>query len=85
MRLALALACGLASTASTASAGLAAGPDVAELETLVLSGELTPKAAIAEYCRGETADKTQDAFCSSPGEALRLLEDRLRSYREDAG
>lgn len=58
--------------------------DVSELEKSVLSGELSPQDAISAYCGGETGDKTQDAFCSCPEEALRLLEQRLKSYGIDA-
>lgn len=67
------------------SSGVAvAQTDVADLEARVLSGDLSPAAAIFEYCMGESLDKTQDAFCSSPDEALRLLEQRLNSHRIDA-
>ncbi|MEM5473339.1 hypothetical protein WNZ14_16535 [Hoeflea sp. AS60] len=54
---------------------------VTELEARVLSGEVTPEAAIIEYCEGETGGMTQDAFCSCPEEALRLLQERLKSHR----
>ena len=57
--------------------------DVSELERRVLSGELTPQDAISGYCGGDTRDKTQDAFCSCPEEALRLLERRLKIHRMD--
>jgi hypothetical protein len=62
----------------------AAGLDATDLETRVLTGETTPKAAITEYCLGESVDKNQDAFCSCPDEALRLLEQRLNLRRMDA-
>lgn len=58
--------------------------DVTELEQRVLSGELSPEAAISAYCEGDSRDKTQDAFCACPEEALRLLEQRLKSHRMDA-
>lgn len=58
--------------------------DVTELEQRVLSGEMSPEAAINAYCEGESRDKTQDAFCACPEEALRLLEQRLKTHRMDA-
>lgn len=58
--------------------------DVAELEKRVLSGEMSPEAAISVYCEGESRDKSQDAFCACPEEALRLLEQRLKTHRMDA-
>lgn len=58
--------------------------DVSELEKRVLSGDLSPEDAIIEYCEGNTGDKTQDAFCSCPEEALQLLQQRLKSHRMDA-
>lgn len=62
----------------------AAGSDTSELDARVLSGELSPEDAIAEYCKQETRDKTQDAFCSCPDDALRLLEQRLKSHGQNA-
>ena len=58
--------------------------DVAELERRVLSGEMSPEAAVSVYCEGESRDKSQDAFCACPEEALRLLEQRLKTHRMDA-
>lgn len=80
MKLTLVLACSGVCVSSMVSA---AGLDATELETRVLSGGVTPEAAIIEYCKGETLDKTQDAFCSSPDEALQLLEQRLHLHRMD--
>ena len=80
MKLAVALVC---SGACVSSMVAAAGLDATDLETRVLSGEVTPEAAIIEYCKGETLNKIQDAFCSSPDEALRLLQQRLDSHRMD--
>ena len=81
MKLISALAC---SGVCVSGLVFAAQLDVTELEDRVLSGEVTPQAAIMEYCGDETLDKTQDAFCSCPDEALRLLEQRLESHRMDA-
>ncbi|WP_339761976.1 hypothetical protein [uncultured Hoeflea sp.] len=80
MKLTLVLAC---SGACVSGLAAAAGLETSDLETRVLSGELTPESAIIEYCKGETLDKTQDAFCSSPDEALQLLEQRLHFHRMD--
>ncbi len=81
MKLNRAVACLAACLTSMAAA---AQTDVSELEARVLTGELSPEVAIAEYCEGDTLDKTQDAFCSCPEEALRLLEQRLKLHRMDA-
>ena len=79
MNVSLTLACsGACITSMVAAAGL----DATELEARVLSGEVTPEAAIIEYCKGETGGMTQDAFCSCPEEALRLLEERLNLHRQ---
>lgn len=80
MKLPLVLAC---SGACVSTLVAAAGLEATDLETRLLSGEVTPETAIIEYCKGETLDKTQDAFCSSPDEALQLLEQRLKLDRMD--
>jgi len=81
MKLNRAIACSAACVTSMAAV---AQTNVSELETRVLSGDLSPEAAIIEYCEGDTLDKTQDAFCACPEDALRLLEQRLKSHRMDA-
>ena len=73
-----------ASSMFAAGTVIVAAMDVGELETLVLSGEITPENAIAAYCEAESVDKTQDAFCACPEEALQVLKDRLKSARMDA-
>lgn len=80
MKATLALAC---SGACVTSMVAAAGLNVTELEARVLAGEVTPETAIMEYCKAEPLDMTQDAFCSCPDEALRLLKERLNLYRMD--
>ncbi|PHR22081.1 MAG: hypothetical protein COA37_12430 [Hoeflea sp.] len=74
----------LAQSDATERADVTALVDVTELEQRVLSGELSPEAAISAYCEGDSRDKTQDAFCACPEEALRLLEQRLKTHRMDA-
>ncbi|MDF1607191.1 hypothetical protein PZ897_03275 [Hoeflea sp. YIM 152468] len=75
----------VASSLWAAGAACAAGLDVADLETRVLSGEVTASAAIAEYCGGASTGMIQDAFCACPDDALRLLEERLNAHRLATG
>lgn len=74
----------LSSVAWITSIAAVAQTGVQELETRVLSGKLSAEAAISEYCSQESSGKSQDAFCSCPEEALRLLEERLKSHRTNS-
>ncbi|MEQ9021142.1 MAG: hypothetical protein RLN82_00090 [Pseudomonadales bacterium] len=67
-----------------ANSSSAAELNEGDLEARVLSGEITPEAAILEYCQGDSTEMAQDAFCSCPEEALGILKERLKAYRLDA-
>lgn len=52
---------------------------ILELERQLYAAEITPEAAVKTYCT-EITDKQQDAFCSCPEEAVKLLRQQLKQH-----
>ena len=51
--------------------------DLAELESLLRAGLLTPEQAVALYCATESTGKQHDAFCACPEDAVQQLYEQL--------
>lgn len=75
------MALGCAAAFATTMGPAVAELDISDLEAQVLSGQITPEMGITVFCGSESTDMTEDAFCSCPEEALRLLKQRIRLHQ----